>query len=95
MKIRIFVYFSLFMAFLFCAGFATKACADPAEDFWSMYVGNWWEYDGSGGGDTWTWKNEIQSSDTTAIPGVKTYYMRGLKDGYYYGDYSRYQISAK
>ena len=83
----------LFIGLALCAGLVTTAAAeDPGLPFWSMYVGNWWQYDGSDGvGGTWTIHEEVVSSDTTTIPGVKTYHVEHQEDGEHEAD-SYYEL---
>jgi len=46
-----------------------------------MYVGNYWTYSGSdGSGNSWTQRDEIFQKDTTTVPGITTYEVRGYKD---------------
>jgi hypothetical protein len=66
---------------------------EPRVLFWSMCVGNFWVYDGSDlGGGSWTTRDEIVGSNTTTIPGVKTYRVETSKDGVAFG-YTWYSIS--
>ena len=47
--------------------------------FWSMFVGSSWVYNGSSVSDTWTYRAEVTSQDTTTIPGVETYVVSGFE----------------
>jgi hypothetical protein len=77
MKTNRYFLTNLFIAIVACLAFVGSANADPGAQFWSMYVGNYWVYNGTSNppGGTWTSRNEVAALDTTTIPGVTTYCM--------------------
>lgn len=61
----------------------TGVHADPGTPFWSMYVGNSWDYCGHNPGSpcSWTYRVEVTGPDVTTIPGQKTFVMREYENG--------------
>jgi hypothetical protein len=65
-----------------CGGAAVSAQAAPGAPFWSLYVGNFWGFNGyDAHGNTWTYWNEVSRKDAASFPGVDTYVVDSYQDG--------------
>jgi hypothetical protein len=69
--------------------------AYAGSPFWSMYVGNYWEYSGTCDPPcgSWTWRNEVMAIDTTTVPGVTTYRWDGKEVGLSVEEKTWFEIS--
>ena len=74
---------------------ATGVNADSGTPFWSMYVGNSWDYSGHNAGSpgSWNYRVEVTGPDETTIPGKRTFVMREYENGTPW-EYDWYSISA-
>ena len=57
--------------------------AQPGAPFFSMYVGNYWVYEGRlvPPPGTWIYRSEVVALDDTSVPGVITYKVEGSENG--------------
>ncbi len=62
---------------------AVNVSAQPGAPFFQMFVGNYWEYNGTEtpGGDTWIWRQQVVMLDATTVPGQMTYKVEGSENG--------------
>ena len=66
-----------------CAVLSGGANAQQGAPFFQMYVGNYWEYEGTEtpGGGTWTWRDAVVALDDTTVPNQITFKVEGSEDG--------------
>ena len=74
---------------------ATGVNADSGTPFWSMYVGNSWDYSGHnlGSPGSWNYRVEVTGPDEATIPGKRTFVIREYENGTPW-EYEWYSISA-
>ncbi len=71
---------------LLFAGSAMPAQAELGAPFWSMYVGNYWRFNGyDAHGNAWIYWNQVSRKDSTSFPGVDTYVVDSYQNGYSLG----------
>jgi hypothetical protein len=68
---------------------APGANADPGQSFWSIYVGNYWNYNGTDGYSSWTTHDEFVSTET--VSQHSTYKLQ--KTGGQFTEYEWYEVT--
>ena len=89
MKFKRISLVGVLLAFAICVLFVVNVNAELGQSFWSIYVGNYWNYNGTGPGYSWTTHDEFVSTET--VSQHNTYKLQ--KTGSQFTEYEWYEVT--